>query len=126
MTNRDAAVVLVNNTAKTHNVAVPAGKRWFLIGGMATNGDDVDRTLTISITDGTNIIAYIQQATTLTATTGVVVYPNTLAVATRLIFPEGGFPMSPTWQVRFVWAAGGASTGGNSTVTAIVYEVAHA
>ena len=124
VTNYDAAVVLVNATAKTQNVAVPAGKRWFLQGGLATNGDDVNRTLTISITNGTNIIGYIQQATTLNAG-ATVVYPNTLADANHLIFPPGGFPMDPTWQIRFVWATGGASTGGNSTITAIVYQTTY-
>jgi len=122
VTNRDAAVALVNNTEKTHTVTVPAGKRWFLQGGLVTNGDDVDRNLTISVTDGTNVMYYIRASSNLVAAQACA-YPTMQSLATNTQFPGKGMILDPGWTVTFYWAAGGASTGGNSTVTAVVLEV---
>lgn len=41
------SVTLVNTTAKTIDIEVPAGKRWILLCIRAVNGDDVTRQITV-------------------------------------------------------------------------------
>ena len=121
VTNYNAAVALANNTAKTQAVTVPAGKRWFLFGGIMSNADNVERATQIYITDGTNTVMYIRQATA-QAAGAIIAYPNTVALATNWQFPVP-MPLSAGWTITFYWAAGGASAGGNATISAVVSQM---
>ena len=117
------AVTLVNNTAKNQAVTVPANKRWFLWGGFADNADDVARSFKISLFDADDqLIMRLIRSQSL-AGPGEIMYPNT--EATILQTGHGAYPivMDAGWYLAFYWAAGGASTGGTSHVTALVTEV---
>jgi len=122
ITNFDDAVVLVNNTVKTTDVTVPGNKRWFYYGGYMTNGDDVARDCQCAIYDGTDLLYYIRVFAALGAG-AVAAFPNTSASAYNIRFPSDGLALEPGWIIRFTWNAGGASTGGNSTISAMVREV---
>lgn len=121
VTNFDDAVPLVNNTIKELELTVPAGKRWFLMGGYFTNGDDVARNSSVSITDGTDTILWLRASSAM-ADGATYLYPTTVASNSN-IMPTGMFVLDAGWTIKFYWAAGGASTGGNSTITAMVLEV---
>jgi hypothetical protein len=109
------SVTLVNTTAKTVDITVPAGKRWMLIGIKASNPDDVNRIITIrkyKEAAKTNEIKTMASST-VTATTGKQQWPSgagTDAETQRQVYEvaEAGNTYSVTWSDP------GASSGGTA------------
>lgn len=121
--NLNTNVTLVNNTAKTQDITVPTGMRWYIFGGKVSNGDSVDRATYVRLQDGSaNTILYLKSSAT-------------LAAGAEWNFPQhadntsqiqgGSYPLPALagWVIRFYWAAGGASAGGTSQVSLLVLEV---
>ena len=111
------SITLVNNTALTIDVEVPAGEKWLLLFAKMANFDNVTRVCSIS---------QFEEAAKTNLIKGVTV--RTLAAAGRMQFP--GHPsaiadLSQTYQflgwymlildagevLQFAWGAGGASAG---------------
>lgn len=108
------SVTLVNNTAKTIDITVPAGKRWMFLGLKITNPDNVARNINVHLykeAGKTNLIKRILVQTGVAAS-GERYYPNSVTATLTVMsfyvptFLEGGN------TIESVWAAGGASAGG--------------
>lgn len=118
-----ANVTLVNNTAKTETVTVPTGRRWYLFGGKIYNGDDVNRSCTIFITDASDKVLMTLLKFTVAATDEGF-YPNNDDLAANQV-SDGAYPIPllAGWKLKFTFAAGGASAGGTGEISGIVLEV---
>jgi len=108
------SITLVNNTSKTEDVTVPAGKRWRLLGIKITNPDDVQRAISITKykeAAKTNIIRTLVSYATLGAG-GEANWPNsrTALINTNELFHEEILDAGNIISVT--WVTGGASTGG--------------
>lgn len=107
------SVALVNNTAKTIDVTVPAGKKWVLLAIKMMNPDDVARVLDINKwkeAAKTTEIARLENISL--GAGGIIHWPNT--DATSVIRTTASNPaeiMSAGNTLEFQWASGGASTG---------------
>jgi hypothetical protein len=101
-------VPLVNNTAKTVTVVVPEKTIWRLSAANILNGDNVARTMKITVLDAAGNIV------------GPLAFDNAHAAAGYILLPSASFPFNPImlesyWQIQFFWDAGGASAGGNGS-----------
>lgn len=106
-------VTLVNNTAKTVLKTVPAGKRWFLYSVRAYNGDDVQR----------NILIYIRDAADETLhelIADAAVGATSWSAQKELSCP---IPLKAGYDIVYVYATGGASTGGTGKAVAEILEI---
>lgn len=110
------SVTLVNNTVKTVDVPVPAGKKWVLKSIKTSNPDDVARGITwykYKEAGKTNLIytMFVQAAL---GAAGVRVINSTMVRTTNNDY--GYIPDEDVWvagnTLSIVWAAGGASAGG--------------
>lgn len=105
------SVTLVNNTEKTVDTVVPAGKRWILLAVRAVNGDDVQRTVNIYIykeAAKTNLLRQIFNGAVGAGAAGQ--WPGMLdSVQYQYIWSL--VVLEAANAISVVWAAGGASTG---------------
>lgn len=115
--NREV-VAVVNNVSKTDDITVPATERWLLWAGLITNGDDVARGCGVKILDGTNTIYQLFNESLGAGVTGV--FPKTGTDSAKLQGSASPIPLGPGFIIRFSWAAGGASAGGDSVRSALV------
>jgi len=104
------SITLVNNTAKTVDTAVPAGKVWLLRSVKVCNPDDVARNTTGHIykeAGKTNVVQQFFGAAQ--AATTCYHYPGSSGVA-----GAGQEPIVLTGGnvISVVWGSGGASAGG--------------
>lgn len=107
------SITLVNNTAKTQDVTVPAGVMWKVLNIKAINQDDVNRNITIvkyKEAAKTNFIKNLAYKANVAAGGGSLQWPNT----------QSGNDFPSAWHEEIAvtgntyaitWAAGGASTG---------------
>ena len=117
--SNQADITLVNNTALTTRITVPADMRWFFWGGSSLNADNVGRRLEVTIDDGTDILHYV--------------YDGDVGAGVRSTFPANQdsqrnsqglpFPLSPGWRINFIFSAGGASAGGTGEIAAVVTQL---
>lgn len=111
--NSRTSVTLVNNTAKTERVTVPAGEVWEIDAVGFKNGDDVARAVAVTVVDSSNA-DYLYLAN-----------HSGLAAADRAQYPHSkgatdepdhllSYPLYVAGgnKIQFYFAAGGASTGG--------------
>lgn len=107
------SVVLVNDTAKTIDLLVPAGKYWIILDIKAINGDDVARNILISKyleAAATNLIGVLYDAARNAGAHAYFPnmdnanYPRHVASSPAELAIGGNI-------IRITWAAGGASTG---------------
>lgn len=106
------SITLVNNTAKTELVTVPAGKQWILLAVKMSNIDDVNRVLSLNVwkeSAKTNFLRTLQKAS--------------VAQNASMLWPTGESTTDETNifclvllaagnTLECVYAAGGASAGG--------------
>lgn len=109
------SVVLVNNTLKVIDTAVPDGKRWVVLSIKAMNPDNVDRTVSIRLYKEalkTNEIALLLSQSLSAAGAERGMWPNTIAThAARSIAAIPGEVLVAGNTINIQWAAGGASAG---------------
>lgn len=109
------SVTLANNTAKTVDTTVPAGKKWILISIKITNPDDVQRTCSMykyKEAAKTNVIKIYDSSAV--GAGGTAQHPNSITgVRTATEFhPQPAEILAPGNTISVGWAAGGASSGG--------------
>jgi len=111
------SVTLVDATAKTIDVTVPAGKLWRLSSIRVVNSDDVTRYIDGFIYNEaakTNLLDHLFRNQTLT--TGFLQIPNAVRAVVGTV---GGYSMGENFPkileagntISILWASGGASTG---------------
>jgi len=116
-------ITLVNNVALNYDFIVPAGKRWYLWGGKMMNGDDVNRNCSASIYDAdANKLMVVLRSQAIVAGNETY-FPNTEASVTQLGSGAYPVPLLAGWYVRYYFAAGGASAGGDAENALMVVEV---
>jgi len=106
------SITLVNNTAKTVDHTVPAGKVWKLHGIKATNPDDVNRGIDFVVykeAAKTNEIELLTSQTVLTVTR--LQWPNHDDQAQLKSNVPHEVIMEAGNTLSIVWATGGVSTG---------------
>lgn len=106
------SVTLVNNTAKTVDTTVPAGKKWKFNSIKITNPDDVARTVDFLFykeAAATNLILTLD-ATSVGAA-GTLQFPRYAASASLHTFPVVHTLIAGN-IIRVTWRAGGVSAGG--------------
>jgi hypothetical protein len=110
---RSYSDTLVNNTALTKVLTVPAGESWLIRGAFMKNGDNVNRDCSCLFKDaaGNNIGFIIYHAAL--ATLNSAYYPDqtnndTKVYACPILLCAGE-------TLTFTWAAGGASAGGTAS-----------
>lgn len=120
-----ASVTLVNNTTKTLDLTVPAGKRWLVYMVSMTNGDDVDRTANVFVVDGSGNTLHVLGYATISAgggsmkelLGGIETGTNTTYFRKIPILIKAGN------KLRLKWNAGGTSSGGTSYYCVTYEEV---
>lgn len=118
-----ADVTLVNNTAKTEIVTVPTGVRWYVFCGKVYNGDDVQRTCRVTVTDASDEVL-MKCLDFAVGATDEAFFPNMDDVGANQLGGAGyPFPLAAGWKIKFSFAAGGASAGGTAEIVLIVLEV---
>lgn len=117
------AVTVVNNTIKTENIEVPAGKRWHLFGGKIINPDNVARNVYIELYDENDVKICRLLKFVAAGPGGEAYFPNSEATIDQVGPGAYPFPMSAGWYMQFYFGAGGASAGGTGTVFAVVVEL---
>lgn len=110
------SVEVVNNTAKTIDVTVPANQEWMIQHIKIVNPDDVSRVTTIIAyieAAKTNILAELMSLTMTTLQTIYWAHNELTTSATKLIEMTSQMPLTLIAgnTISFVWASGGASTG---------------
>lgn len=119
------SVVLLNNTAKTIDITVPAGKKWMFDFITLGNPDDVLRNVNVLLfkeAAKTNTYGFMRSgniAAGVNVNIGIFIPSTgetrlTLHSSMRVVYPAG-----VTWN--FIWSAGGASAGGTQADGLIVY-----
>jgi hypothetical protein len=109
------SITLVNNTAKTEDVTVPAGKRWVLQSIKVTNPDNVTRTIQGVLykeAGKTNHIAQILKVTNLAASGRHQAPHDSPAQALDTFHDVRGRILAAGNTISIIWATGGASAGG--------------
>jgi hypothetical protein len=114
-----ATTTLVNNTAATRTLTVPAGEIWYVAYGQMTNGDNVARACRIQVLENSSIL-YMYYSASLGASTRVI-WPNQIGT-TPVIVPDI-IPLKAGWKIIFTWDAGGASAGGTAQSCAVTQEL---
>lgn len=107
------SLTLVNNTSKTVDVAVPAGKVWMLLGVKITNPDDVNRDCSISLykeAAKTNLLRILAADTLAAGAT--LTYPNSVTGEKSEQNLYSPHPLAAGNILSLLWTTGGASTGG--------------
>jgi len=115
-------VVFVNNTAKTVNITVPAGERWFLLWGKIINADDVARNCSVAIYDVDNAIIGTLRELAALAASGYELL-KTVPGTISLLDPSNPVILEAGDYVNFYWAAGGASAGGTGYIYLVCLEL---
>lgn len=106
------SITLVNNTAKTEDITVPAGKRWVILSGKICNPDNVARAVSVTHYDSSlNILERIVNARSLAAN-GEIAFPSEGLSALSENNMETPIIAVATDVIRFYYATGGASAGG--------------
>lgn len=118
------SVTLVNNTAKTIDTTVPAGKRWLLLGIKMNNSDSVARDVSMRIykqAAKTNLVHELGIFSAVAAG-ATRVWPN---VVTGVHFSQAWFPiiLEAGNTIQTQWATGGASAGGTDADGLVVEEL---
>ena len=110
------SVTLVNNTAKTEDVTVPANKKWLLLWLKVENPDDVNRLVTVNIWNEsgktTRILARLLYATVSNGQRAH--WPlNLSGTNDDTMFNHAWSPvvLDAGDTIEVIWGAGGASTG---------------
>jgi hypothetical protein len=116
----------VNNTAKTVDKTVPAGKKWFLHALGCQNGDSVNRALQVKILDASG--NEVDRLVDVTNTAGQILflprpYQGESQATCLSNWWMGGVPLPEGWTVRFVWATGGVSAGGTGFASIMREEI---
>lgn len=117
--SNEGASTLVNNTALTRTLTVPTNARWKFEGGYAFNADDVTRTITVRIENGSEILHPLSEGQSIGASTNTTFPSN---VADKL--HGRGVPMTLVDgdKITIAFAAGGSSAGGTARSAAVVEE----
>lgn len=119
--SNEADSTLVNNTALTRTITVPANARWKLYGGDVLNGDDVSRNLSVAVDDGTDrIFTYVVGSAL--GVSARHAYPFDTGGSITELSAIGPVPLVAGDRVRITWAAGGASAGGTAKSSANIEE----
>jgi len=108
------SITLVNATAKTQDVTVPAAKRWLLLTCKMVNMDDVTRNLTMNLykeAAKTNLIGTLAYKAAADAGGGSLYFPNFSGAVTDLSGWDSPRILGGSETLSFIWASGGASTG---------------
>jgi len=110
------SVTLVNNTSKTQDITCSGGFRMMVLGGHIQNNDDVDRNCNVTkkYTNGTTALNLL--ATTTIAASATEYFPT--SDMDDISIGCGAYPLflDESEYIRFSWLAGGASSGGNSSI----------
>jgi hypothetical protein len=105
-------IALVNNTAKTQALAVPAKTIWRVMAIGIMNGDNVARNATVHVRNQAGImIVSLLENTAIPAGTSVS-FPNAA-------FPWSALILDSLWDIYVAFATGGASAGGTGYVNII-------
>jgi len=120
------SVVLVNNTAKTIDITVPANRRWVLYFIKAVNNDDVNRNITVSLykeAAKTNLLANLGYKAAVLANGGSITIPSHVPAAIESLNINAAFPLplDHGHTISVTWATGGASTGSTDADGLAVY-----
>lgn len=116
-------VTLVNNVTKSHNVTVPATKRWYLWGGRMSNGDDVARNSGCRLHNSDAKIIFTPLMSQALAAGSSLYFPTTIVTVNQLGSGAYPIPMKAGDYIRFTWVAGGVSAGGTSEIILLVSEI---
>lgn len=116
------SITLVNNTAKTQDVTVPANELWVLQSVKITNPDDVTRNVTITLWNEaakTNKILVLDSQNI--ATTDRLQIPSNDDHAYNFSNASKDFVLAAGMTIEVVWAAGGASTGATDADGLVIF-----
>jgi len=105
------SVTLSNNTTKDVYLSVPLGKKWIIHAIMMRNGDDVNRDLSVKITDGSNNVIHVVSIKS--SASPNVEYTMCPFQADAVQIGTGFKPIIKGGNKLLLrWAAGGTSSGG--------------
>ncbi len=97
----EATTTLVNNTAVTRIVTIPANSRWRVYGGRVFNADNVARNISVDALDGSDNPVYHYKNAHSVGASGDTAYPETVDDHGSLPF----LPLSELFDVAITFAA---------------------
>jgi len=109
------------DTVVEREITVPTGKRWFILGGIAHNGDSVSRNIRVELFNENDKRLMMLLPSTSVGAGGDI---NILSSLSSNYIP--GFPIvaKEGWYVKITWLAGsGGDASGNMESALVVLEV---
>lgn len=117
VTNEFVFATTYSESDKHHKCTVPAGKRWFLIGGHVTRSQSSTLDVTMKASSDENLWYFCDEA----AATSFINYPNIATTATFLRgTPPFPFVMDAGTYIDFLF---GAAQAAGDTISCMVIEV---
>lgn len=122
--DNEADSVLVNNTALTRTITVPANARWLLRYGAVLNADNVDRGVDYIWDDGADALGgWNSPDTRVTVVAAqIATFPMTAGSVSFQVGNPHEIVLNEADRIRITWFAGGASAGGTAKSSAVVEE----
>lgn len=106
------SITLVNNTAKTQDITVPADERWSVESILAINADNVDRAISVKVFKTASKSILLRYIANVSVTTlQRLMLPNNSAATTQSYGWQAGMTLEEGNTIEVIWAAGGASAG---------------
>lgn len=119
--DNEASTALVNNTAATRTITVPARRVWLIYGGYVVNKDNVARNIEVVLKNSGDKVLIVLATKASVASDSYLTFPNTESseknFGRNLIIADSGM------KITITWSAGGASAGGTARSSLVVQEL---